>query len=233
LTTNTSNEKAVVARREPGHVVYNNLRADVLSGYLKPGSKVPIDLLGKRYGTSQSPIREALNRLASEGLIRREDNRGFFVMAVDGSTLDELVMTRCWLEERALREALAHRTPEWEERLVVALHWLSRCPRYLDGNHHKLNPDWEIRHKNFHQALISACPSSILQRYCRELRDRVDSYRFMAESGRPEPFEKRPDEHRMIVDAVLNGDVEQAVDLLVSHYRRSHEIMRVYFESGA
>lgn len=228
--TATSSQTPLVASHEPSHVVYNNLRADVLSGFLKPGSKVPIDLLGKRYGTSQSPIREALNRLASEGLIRREDRRGFFVMAVDGRTLDELVMTRCWLEERALREAMANRTPEWEERLVIALHWLSRCPRYLDGDHRLLNPDWEIRHKSFHQALISACGSSILQRYCRELRDRVDSYRFMAESGMPEPFAKRPDEHRMIVDAVLDGNVERAVELLLAHYRRSHDLMRVYFD---
>ena len=211
--------------------VYEKLRGDVLSGFLKPGTKVPIEALCKRYGTSQSPIRESLNRLASEGLIDRADRRGFFVASVDIHKLHELMQTRCWLEERALRESLANRTPQWEEQLVVSLHWLSRCQRYSDEERRIVNPEWDVRHKSFHLALISACGSSILLRYCRELRDRWDSYRFMAESAHPVPFARRPDEHRMIVETVLDGDVEQAVSLLITHYRTSYELVRLHFEA--
>ena len=116
-----------------------------------------------------------------------------------------------------MTEAIAHRTVEWEEGLVLALHWLSRTARYTDSARTKLNKEWDDKHKHCHHVLIGTCGSSLLLRYCQEIRDRVDS------------FEARPDEHRLIAEAALAGDTELAVRHLMTLYRRTLELIRVYF----
>ncbi|MGI9492376.1 MAG: GntR family transcriptional regulator, partial [Geminicoccaceae bacterium] len=61
-----------------------------------------MDELRQAYGSGSSPIREALSLLTSDGLVERVDQRGFRVSLVSAETFDELLTTRCWLEERAL-----------------------------------------------------------------------------------------------------------------------------------
>ena len=76
---------------------------------LRPGQKLLIDFISERYGAGLNPVREALNRLSSEGLVERKDQRGFFVPPVSIEGWRELVKTRCWLEGKALEEV----HPEW------------------------------------------------------------------------------------------------------------------------
>ena len=114
--------------------VYSQLREELLHGRIEPDSKLRIEWAVQRFGAGASPIREALNRLASEGFLDRQDQRGFFVMPITLDDLDELTRTRCWLEERALRESILHRSVEWEETLVLSLHRLTRTPRRPPGS---------------------------------------------------------------------------------------------------
>ena len=92
--------------------VYARLRADILAGRLEPVRKLRIEELRKSYGVGASPIREALSHLASDHLVERLDQRGFRVTDVSGEEFNELRKTRCWLEERALRESIAHGGPD-------------------------------------------------------------------------------------------------------------------------
>ncbi|MEO8442629.1 MAG: GntR family transcriptional regulator, partial [Betaproteobacteria bacterium] len=93
--------------------VYDRLRTDILAGELKPGHKLRIEFLGKRYRTGHIPLREALNRLSSDGLVERRDQRGFLVAPVSAADLRELTKTRCLVEGAALRESLAARSAAW------------------------------------------------------------------------------------------------------------------------
>ena len=103
---------ADLAQREPAGTlassVYDRLRGDILSGSLPPGEKLRTEALRARYEVGNSPIREALNRLSADGLVTREDQKGFRVAAASRADLEELVKTRCWLEQIALRESIAN-----------------------------------------------------------------------------------------------------------------------------
>ena len=66
---------------------YDLLRRDILHGKLFPGEKLHIDNLSERYGIGKVPLREALNRLSSEGLAERKSHRGFFVAPISMSEL--------------------------------------------------------------------------------------------------------------------------------------------------
>ncbi|MER9329663.1 GntR family transcriptional regulator [Mesorhizobium sp. M0488] len=198
--------------------VYHQLRGDLLGGALETESKLRVEWVVSKYGAGASPVREALNRLASEGLLGRHDQRGFFIMPVSATELEELTRTRCWLEERALRESIAHRTAAWEEQLVLALHRLGRASRLSPQNQSSLNPDWEKLHRIFHRVLISACRSQWLEGFCDQLSDHAYRYRQMANDGEGIP---RDDfgEHRLIAECALDGNADGAVEALIEHYQ--------------
>ena len=103
-------------------------------------------------------------------------------------------------------------TQQWEEQLVLVHHYMGRTDR----------ADLELfeeRHKSFHMALLSACDSPILMRFCGQLYDLNVRYRFLA--GRSKTYSRRnvEDEHQAILDAAVSRDIEQASALLMDHYR--------------
>jgi DNA-binding GntR family transcriptional regulator len=139
--------------------VYGQIRADILTGLLSPGEKLRTEHLSKRYQAGNSPIREALNRLSVDGFVTREEQRGFRVATVSKEELSELIDTRCWLEEIAVRNSILNRDTKWEENLVLAFHRLSRTPWSTRKNEFMRNPEWDELHCDFHMALIAACGS--------------------------------------------------------------------------
>jgi DNA-binding GntR family transcriptional regulator len=204
--------------------LYDKLRDDLLSGRLRPGQKLQMRFLMDAYQAGQTPLREALNRLTAEGLVEAREQRGFLVASVSRSELRELTMTRCWLEELALRKAMEAATPAWEEALVVAHHRLSRTPRSLNPEQFEDNPEWERLHRIFHRTLVSQCGSAPLIGFCDQLADQLYRYRRLS-IRRAFPTRKVGDEHQAIVSAVLDRDVEHAVELLMRHYRQTADVI--------
>jgi DNA-binding GntR family transcriptional regulator len=204
--------------------VFDRLQADILTGKLKPGLKLRLKDLIEQYDTGNSPLREALNRLSANGMVLREENRGFRVPSASNQELTELTRTRCWLEEIALRESIANGDTAWEERIVLAFHWLNRAAR-TDGEDAKYtSPEWEDHHREFHLALISACNSSILMDFCSELSKRSFRYRNLAEVVEYRDRHEL-DEHDELQKAVLGRDADLAVKLLKKHYTITSEIL--------
>lgn len=206
-------------------MIYATLRQDILRGALPPAGKMRIEELCRRYGVTSTPVREALNQLSREGFVERREQRGFYVAEASMTELEQLTNTRCWVEPIALREAIAHRTIEWEERIVLAYHRMSRIDRSIGGETFKDNPEWEAAHRAFHMALIATCPSRWLIDFCGLLSDHAARYRNLAMSV-IYPARDIAGEHREIMDVVISGDTEQATATLIKHYRRTAQIIQ-------
>jgi DNA-binding GntR family transcriptional regulator len=200
--------------------VHERLRADLLSGFWQPGKKLLMHQLRERYQLGASPLREALNRLATEGLVVHNDQRGFVVAQASAAQLRDLVRTRISLESLALEQALANRTPEWEESLVLAFHRLSRAPRSVQPDSYEENQQWEQLHRAFHFALLQACDSPLMLGFCEQLYDQAYRYRQLAAY---KAYKRRDElsEHRAIFDAVLAGRLEEARLLMAAHYEHT------------
>src|SRR5258708_15487315 len=140
--------------------IYERLRREIIQGALLPGEKLRIEVLRTRYNVGGTPLREAMNRLSTEGLVTQSEQRGFRVTPVSADDLLELTRTRCWINEVALRESIARGGREWEEGVLLALHRLSRIPIVVDG---RMNPDWSELHRVFHSALLAGgCSAWVL-----------------------------------------------------------------------
>ena len=205
--------------------LYDQLRGDLLGGVLEPGSKLAIEALAERYCASATPLREALNRLVSDGLVERREQRGFVVAGISEQDLAEITQTRCWLESIALRESMAAHSTAWEEALVLAHHRLARTPRSLSDSRFEDNPEWEPLHRAFHRALISGCGSRWLLSFCEQLADQHHRYRRLSA---PRAFAKREvkSEHQQLLEAALEGRADEAVALLCQHFERTARVIR-------
>ena len=204
--------------------VYDRLRDDILTCAIEPGHRLGTDQLRGRYDVGISPVREALNRLLAEKLVCFEDQKGFHVAGVGEEDLVDLLRMRCWSEETALRESMANPNEDWEEKIVLAYHRLSRTPRSSDTEKFRFNPEWEVLHRDFHMTILSNCGSPRLLAHCELLADQAQRYRQLAASI-SFPTRTERDEHKTLMETALSGDVEAAVEAHHAHLRMTLEII--------
>lgn len=204
--------------------VYDQMRLDILTGGLRPGEKLRSEFLRDRYHAGISPVREALNRLATERLVCREDQRGFHVAGVSKADLIELTKTRCWVDEIALRESIKLGDDAWEEKIVVAFHRLSRTPRSSADLTYAFNAKWEGLHRDFHNALIASCGSHWLLSFCEQLVDQADRYRQLA-AAVSYPKRNERNEHQELMEAALDRDADRAASIQCAHIRKTADIV--------
>lgn len=198
---------------------YLSLRHMIVVGTLKPGEKLKIDNLKVLLGIGASPIREALSLLTSDQLVERIDQRGFRTAPTSEKNFMEILGLRCALEDMALRQSIASASDAWEERLVLCHHRMTRQTRAdIDR--------FEERHKAFHMALLDACDSPILIRFCSQLYDLNVRYRNLA--GRSLAYKSRnvDHEHLEILQAAVARDADLASARLLSHYRQTGDFLR-------
>ncbi len=204
--------------------IYKRLREDIINAVLEPGKKLRIRDICTHYATGLSPVREALSRLSSEGLVDQSAQRGFTVANFSVAELEELIRTRRWVDEQGLRESLRLGDQAWEENVVLSYYRLSRTPRYTEQGGAVRNPAWYEAHKNFHLALMDACGSQWLKRFSLTLFDAMERYRALSRT----PGVARSnhlDEHRAIMEAAVARDTELAVKLISDHFQRTGQLV--------
>lgn len=200
--------------------VVDRLRGDILRGVLPPGEKLRLEHLAPRYGVGRTPLREACCRLASEGLVTIEDQRGFRVAPISRADLLDLTRTRQQIEPLALRAAIAQGDITWEGEVTAALHrLLRRAPTSGSGT---LDADWELEHARFHATLLNACGSPWLLRFHATLFDQSERYRRLAQAH-GKARRDVDDEHTALVRATLDRDAERACALLTEHIAKTTE----------
>jgi DNA-binding GntR family transcriptional regulator len=209
--------------------IYRRLRAELIDGLLPPGSRLKVQALAEAYGTGTSPVREALSSLAAEGLVERLDQRGFRAAPVTLPEFEELLRARCWVEEVALRESILAGGAAWEEALVVARYRLGGVARRRDPASLRDDAAWDAAHLAFHRALVAACPSPTMLGFCETVRERAARYRSLALTV-AYPSRDVAAEHEALAEAALARRVPEACSLLVAHYRRTADYLRLALE---
>ena len=207
-------------------LAYQAVRGRILRCELEPGEKLKIDTLQRDHGYSSSPLREALNRLVTEGLVQADERRGFWVAPVSVADLRDVTRLRLMLDVEALEESIRAGDHAWEAQIVSSQHWLvqieAQAQLAAPGATLTLNADWSLRHKEFHMALLSACSSPKLLTMVSGLFDQAERYRRLSMRFRKEPRNKAA-EHRRIMDAVIKRKAPEAVALLRDHTIRTAE----------
>jgi DNA-binding GntR family transcriptional regulator len=201
------------------------LRADILSGRLLPGCRLKFPLLSSRYDVSVSVLREALVRLAEQGLVQSEPHQGFVVTPLSRENLGELTDARIELESLVLRRSVVEGDLSWESRLVAAHHTLERTPYTVQGDDDRVDDCWSEAHAAFHQALLDGCANRRLLQMALGLRDEAELYRRWSQPLGDEPSRDLVGEHRALLDAALARDPDAAARALCTHVRHTTELL--------
>lgn len=208
---------------------FEQLRADIIQGHLRPSERLRIQGLSEHYHVGATAIREALSRLVSDGMVDFEDKRGFCVTPVSRDELLDLTQTRIDIESLAMRYAVERGDIDWESNLLSAYHRLSRTPVPDSPEKHLA---WAHAHQQFHEALVAGCGSPWLLRLCRLLYDKSERYRNVAERHRnvaerhTTPTDRDTvDEHKQLLDAAMARDADLISRHLAEHYGRTASII--------
>ena len=202
--------------------VLAQIRSDIVTCRLLPNERLRMEALRARYRVGATPIREALMRLEAEGLVQLEQNKGFRVSSVSGDSLRDLMRCRIEIEGLALRWSMERGGVEWEANLLGAFHRLSRERKIGAHDKTSISPDWSIRHRAFHLALVAACASPALLTIRDGLFDQAERYVALSIISKA-VFRDDVAEHEEIMRAALARDVGKAVKLSREHIERTTE----------
>jgi len=203
---------------------YEHIRRDILVSNFEPRSKLKVKTLSEKYGIGVIPIREALSSLESEGLVNHVSQAGFRVSTLSTEEFQSLMQARVLLENTALKLSIENFSYDWEEKLVIAFHRITRTDRNIVNNGQNfLNPEWLDVHRDFHLALINNSGLDWLTKFCKEMLDHGSKYVAYLNSINPDIKRKTANEHKQLFDAALSKDIILAQELLTKHYNLTLE----------
>lgn len=195
---------------------YSVLREQIIDGDLAPGTLLAEVEQSSRLGVSRTPLREALSRLAADGLVAAHSGRGLVVTDVPLTRIAELFEVRSALEEQAARLAARRRDPAVFEGLQ----------RELRQAHELLDNGDPVRHEYYElvarldAAIDDAVQNPLLVSTLAGVRTHVARIRRLSHDD-PERLREAAREHLMIVDAIVDGSESLAAHATQLHLYRS------------
>lgn len=186
-------------------VVAERLREAIVNGDLKLGEQVSEAQLAQRMGVSKTPVREALLRLKSEGLVEIHPQRGTFVFTLSPQELSHLLQFRAMVETEALREAM-------DANRAGLLKAMKQCVKEMKAAEAARDlPALARIDMAFHWQFFEHCPSPYVRSGYEVLRSQLTALRHRS------PIDNAVKSHQVLVDAVGDGDVDAAGALLREH----------------
>jgi DNA-binding GntR family transcriptional regulator len=192
-------------------MVTERLRDSIVNGSLEPGSQLSEVELASRFGVSRGPVREALQRLIQEGLVRSEPHRGVFVPVLSDDDIRDIYLARDALETSAVQHIID--TSKGEQTASQLDQFVNLMAEAGAAE------DWEAVGRydlDFHTTLVAATGSERLQRMFSTV---ISETRLCL--GVLTAADARTDlvgEHREIASLIRDGQTAEAVAVLKKHF---------------
>ena len=190
--------------------VYSELQDAILTGKFKKGEALTELSLSEKLGVSRTPVRGALGRLSDDGLVELIPNRGAVVVGITKEDLIDIYKIRMRLEGLASSMAAKKITEKEKQELIDTAELSEFYIKKNDGEHIK-----ELD-TQFHQTIYRACGSRMLEKVLSDLHRNIKAYRKVSLTS-PGRAERSAEEHRLILNAIISGDSEEADRLTSLH----------------
>lgn len=195
---------------------YRQLRGEILDGDLPPGTGLLEVEQAARIGVSRTPLRAALARLISDGLVTGRSGRGYLVTEVSVDRIGQLYELRQALEEQAVRLAARRRDPA--PFLALREQFLT-APDLLQRDEEGIHRYYDLIDE-FEAAIDSAVANPFLVGALASVRTHLTRIRRLAR-GNPVRLRAAAAEHLLIIDAILAGDASLAAHATHVHLHQS------------
>ena len=192
--------------------VVQQLRDAIIAGVYKPGHRLKQRELAQELGCSPIPVREALHRLAADGFVLFDPQRGARVADFNSRELDEMYEVREMLEGLAARRAAERMTPEAAQRIQAILEKMDVAD---------ISPaEWVRLNWEFHDSLYACADQEFLRKTVSNLRRSMEPY-LRLDIVQLANYKAGRREHRRIFQACVRHDGERASQYAVAHLART------------
>lgn len=202
-------------------IIYEHLRQAILEGVMKPGERIVERDIAAKFNASRTPVREALRKLESEGLIEYLARRGVIVRGFNVGEVEEIYNIRKVLECLAIRSAIKNITAD---RITELKRIVQELEQVENGN--AVKTTFQGLHE-FDDLIADTANMPILKGFLQTLKESLQRYRRINLSHHP----RRRDavkEHQQILQAIIDRDVERAEEVVKLHVDNSRkEIMKL------
>jgi len=190
--------------------IYKEVRRSIIMGHRKPGERLDLDTLSKSYGTSVTPVRDALQMLSQEGLITIKPRSGYFVTHITLKQLSDMLELRKILELASVERATIQITEKQLNQLehVHAGYTdedAESYERYMNEN------------RQFHCLIAKASGNRELAEMLGHLHDRLIRFMVMCRVG-----ETLEDRHALVIEALRTRDVAAARQTILTEVNETH-----------
>jgi len=203
-------------------LVYGELRRRLMAGAFLPGEKLREERIAQELDVSRTPVRQAIERLEADGLVKRDGRRGTVVLGWLDRDIDEAFELRLLLEPYAARVAAQRATPAQIDELEAINQGMKDAAESDDADHvdqvQKLN-------NRFHHALLAAAQSARVRSLVDSLLDLpiiIGSFYFYSR----EDMLRSVEHHRDIIAALRAGDAAHAETAMRFHLSATHLLFR-------
>ena len=195
---------------------YNDIRKMIFSNELKPGQKIPYRRMAEGLSMSLTPVVQALKHMEFMGLVRHEQNKGFFVEKVTSREIDEAYQLRITLEPRMLSQTILILDERGEKKIRTAL------DEYIDACKKGSLKLKLVKDIQFHMSIAELSGQSLSILILKYLFDFL-YLRFGQELIFSRPSEDSANAHTAIFEAIKTRDVETATRVLKNHIKDIHK----------
>ncbi|MDA0567705.1 GntR family transcriptional regulator [Streptomonospora sp. S1-112] len=199
-----------VPRRSTAELIADQLRTAIMHGALAPGDQLGETDLAAQLGVSRGPLREAMQRLVQEGLLRSERHRGLFVRELGPEDVRDIYVARLAVERASCELIMRGNRGEALARLTAALNDLVAAAGTGDRT------AMSDADQAFHRALVSCSGNHRLERMAETLLVEARMCLTVMQEVYPEADEL-VEEHQKLLDAITDGDEELLLRLIESH----------------
>jgi len=194
--------------------VFIKLQNDILNGIYEPGDSLIETKLSEELGVSRTPIREALRQLELEGLVQYIPNKGVIVKGISQKDIQDIYTIRMLIEGLAARWAAEKITPQELEELKEAVE-LEEFYTARNDSSHLMHFD-----SRFHDIIFKASKSKPLMQILSNFHHYVQRARSISMNS-PERAAAMLEEHKAILQAIIERDADKAEKLTTEHVRNA------------
>jgi len=204
--------------------ISKEIRDQIVLGKLNPGERLVEAQLGKRFGVSRGPIREALAQLEKEGFLTRIPNKGAAVAKISAEDLKDFYALLALLESKAVEWATSSLTQGDFDKLEVISDSLKNVMTCDEEDRLRF---WVENNLAFHRFFWDRCGNARLGWLVEEIRQRILRYRYT--SLMVTSFEVYLQDHSNIIAAVKSRDAARAGQTMENHILRALRVLMEFF----
>nr|WP_246623467.1 GntR family transcriptional regulator [Sphingomonas colocasiae] len=219
-------QAGIDVRTNPTQAAAHWLRRDIVRGVFEPLERLKVEQLTKFYNVGHSPVREAILLVSASGLVVHEHQKGYRVAGISSTDYADLIDIYQRTYHLALTMAVERGDEDWEERVVLALHRSMKIRKVMTDAEPEDRELWQYAYKNLHNEILSGCGSPLLMGIVGDLGDRAERYVNLCADMATDRERDSHAEHRVIVDAIVAGDVDH-LNVLLDRFFETGEPMRV------